>query len=261
MTSFLTESNSIHVIFWCVHSTATLTSTSKPSSTPSHWWFWANLNIHFPSMIENNDSVCIIQGKALCCHCCYLKIAWKQQWLSVWQGFSAVPHTFLIVLPTTLLNSVDLVGIVQKVGQWSSRFWENNERAAGASWCLASTMQQVWFYTWAGRFRQGWVMFLSNKQRWPKNEKNFLILYYPFTALIFYYKPFRIRFWTQSSHVEPQQSLKSWNVEFDNKNGRSMSPSQCCGSANWNTQLHNMISHGTITPQTISHFTAPPIGP
>jgi hypothetical protein len=100
MTSFLTESNSIHVIFWCVHSTATLTSTSKPSSTPSHWWFWANLNIHFPSMIENNDSVCIIQGKALCCHCCYLKIAWKQQWLSVWHKFSAVPHTFLIVAST-----------------------------------------------------------------------------------------------------------------------------------------------------------------
>jgi hypothetical protein len=65
-------------LLWCVHST-TLTSTTKPLSTPSHWWFWANLNIHFPSMIENNDSVCIIQGKAQCCHCCHLKIARKQQ--------------------------------------------------------------------------------------------------------------------------------------------------------------------------------------
>ena len=62
-------------------------------------------------------------------------------------------------------------------------------------------------------------------------------------------------------HVEPQQSLKSWNVEFDSENGRSSSPSWCCSSANQNTQLHNIISHGTVTPQTISHFTAPPIGP
>jgi hypothetical protein len=61
-------------------------------------------------------------------------------------------------------------------------------------------------------------------------------------------------------HVEPQQSLKSWNVEFDSENGRSSSPSRHCGSANQNTQLHNIISHGTITPQTISHFTVPPIG-
>jgi hypothetical protein len=59
--------------------------------------------------------------------------------------------------------------------------------------------------------------------------------------------------------MEPQQSLKSWNVEFNSENGRSSSPSQHCGSANQNTQLHNIISHGTITPQTISHFTAPPI--
>jgi hypothetical protein len=27
-----------------------------------------------------------------------------------------------------------------------------------------------------------------------------------------------------------------------------------------NTQPHNIISHGNVTPQTISHFTAPPIG-
>jgi hypothetical protein len=60
-------------------------------------------------------------------------------------------------------------------------------------------------------------------------------------------------------HVEPQQSLKSWNVEFDSKNGRTLSPSWCCGSANQNTQLHNIISHSIVTPQTISHFTAPPI--
>jgi hypothetical protein len=38
--------------------------------------------------------------------------------------------------------------------------------------------------------------------------------------------------------VEPQQSSKSWNVEFDSNNQRSSSPSWCCGSANWNTQLH-----------------------
>jgi hypothetical protein len=32
-----------------------------------------------------------------------------------------------------------------------------------------------------------------------------------------------------------------------------------CDSANRNTLLHhNIISHSTITPQTISHFTAPP---
>jgi hypothetical protein len=61
-------------------------------------------------------------------------------------------------------------------------------------------------------------------------------------------------------HVEPQQSLKSWNVEFDSKNCRSSSPSRHCGSANQNTQLHNVISHGAVTPQTISHFTAPSIG-
>jgi hypothetical protein len=40
-----------------------------------------------------------------------------------------------------------------------------------------------------------------------------------------------------------------------------MHPSWHCGSANQNTQLHNMISHSAITPQTISHFTAPPIKP
>jgi hypothetical protein len=60
--------------------------------------------------------------------------------------------------------------------------------------------------------------------------------------------------------VEPQQFLKSWNVEFNSKNGRWSSPSRRCGSANRNTQLHNIISHDAITPQTISHFTAPPIG-
>jgi hypothetical protein len=61
--------------------------------------------------------------------------------------------------------------------------------------------------------------------------------------------------------VEPQQSLKSWNVEFDSENSRSSCPSWLCGSANQNIQLHNIISHGAIiTPQTISHFTAPPIG-
>jgi hypothetical protein len=32
-------------------------------------------------------------------------------------------------------------------------------------------------------------------------------------------------------------------------------------SANQNTQLHTIISHSTITSQTISHFTAPPILP
>jgi hypothetical protein len=42
--------------------------------------------------------------------------------------------------------------------------------------------------------------------------------------------------------VEPQQSLKSWNLEFDSNNRRSSSPSWCCGSANQNTQLHNIIS-------------------
>jgi hypothetical protein len=62
--------------------------------------------------------------------------------------------------------------------------------------------------------------------------------------------------------MEPQQSLKSWNVEFDtSENGRSSSPSWCCGSANQNTQLHSIISHGAVTPQTISHFTEPPIRP
>jgi hypothetical protein len=35
--------------------------------------------------------------------------------VSVRHKFSAVPHTFLIALPT-LLNAVDLVDIVQKVG-------------------------------------------------------------------------------------------------------------------------------------------------
>jgi hypothetical protein len=29
---------------------------------------------------------------------------------------------------------------------------------------------------------------------------------------------------------------------------------------NWNTQLHNMISHGAINHPTIRHFTAPPTG-
>jgi hypothetical protein len=40
------------------------------------------------------------------------------------------------------------------------------------------------------------------------------------------------------------------DVEFDKENGRSSSPSRCCGSANWNTQLqHNMIiSHGANPP-------------
>jgi hypothetical protein len=27
-----------------------------------------------------------------------------------------------------------------------------------------------------------------------------------------------------------------------------------------NTQMHNIISHGAVTPQTFSHFTVPPIG-
>jgi hypothetical protein len=61
--------------------------------------------------------------------------------------------------------------------------------------------------------------------------------------------------------METQQNLKSWSVEFDSENGRSLSSSRHCGSANWNTELHNIISHDAITPQTISHFTAPPIGP
>jgi hypothetical protein len=30
-----------------------------------------------------------------------------------------------------------------------------------------------WFYTWAGRFRWSWVVFLSKKQRWPKNTQSF----------------------------------------------------------------------------------------
>jgi hypothetical protein len=58
--------------------------------------------------------------------------------------------------------------------------------------------------------------------------------------------------------VEPQQTLKSWNVEFNSKNCRLSSPSWHCGSANQNIQLHNMIPHGIITHQTISHFTVPP---
>jgi hypothetical protein len=61
--------------------------------------------------------------------------------------------------------------------------------------------------------------------------------------------------------VDPQQILKSWNLEFDRENGILSSPSWHCGSANQNTQLHKIISLGTITPQTISHFIAPPIGP
>jgi hypothetical protein len=61
-------------------------------------------------------------------------------------------------------------------------------------------------------------------------------------------------------HVEPQQTLKSWNVEFNSENRRSLSPSRQCGSANWNTQLHNIISHGAINHPTIRHFTAPPTG-
>ncbi len=61
-------------------------------------------------------------------------------------------------------------------------------------------------------------------------------------------------------HVEPQQTLKSWNVEFNSEKRRSLSPSRQCGSANWNTQLHNIISHGAINHPTIRHFTAPPTG-
>jgi hypothetical protein len=34
-----------------------------------------------------------------------------------------------------------------------------------------------------------------------------------------------------------------------------------CSSANWNTQWHNIISHGAITPLTISRFAVPPIRP
>jgi hypothetical protein len=60
--------------------------------------------------------------------------------------------------------------------------------------------------------------------------------------------------------VEPQQRVKAWNDEFDSKNGRSSSPSRHCGSADQNTQLYNIISHGAVTPQTISHLTKPPMG-
>jgi hypothetical protein len=62
-------------------------------------------------------------------------------------------------------------------------------------------------------------------------------------------------------HVEPQKSLNSWNVEFNSQNGRTSSLWWRYSSANWNTQLHNIISHGTVTLQTISHVTAPPMGP
>jgi hypothetical protein len=57
-----------------------------------------------------------------------------------------------------------------------------------------------------------------------------------------------------------QQSLKSWNVEFCSNNRRSSSPSRRCSSANRNTQLHNMISHGAVNHPTIRYFTAPPTG-
>jgi hypothetical protein len=50
------------------------------------------------------------------------------------------------------------------------------------------------------------------------------------------------------------------DVEFDKENGRSSSPSQHCGSANRNTQLHNMIiSHGGCQPpkqSATSHSTS-----
>jgi hypothetical protein len=49
-------------------------------------------------------------------------------------------------------------------------------------------------------------------------------------------------------HMEPCQSLKLWNAEFDSE------------ITNRNTQLYNNISHGTVIPKTIHHFAAPPIG-
>jgi hypothetical protein len=57
-------------------------------------------------------------------------------------------------------------------------------------------------------------------------------------------------------HVEPQQSLKSWNVEFDCENGKLSSPSWRCSFANRNTKLHSIISHSAINHPTIHHFTA-----
>jgi hypothetical protein len=56
--------------------------------------------------------------------------------------------------------------------------------------------------------------------------------------------------------MEPQQSLKSWNAEFDSNNGIASSPSQHCGSANQNTQLHNIISHGAVNHPKICHLAA-----
>jgi hypothetical protein len=58
-------------------------------------------------MIENNDL-------APCCHCSRLKIATKQQ-RQPGVNFQQYHSYFLIALPT-LLNSIDLIGIVHKVG-------------------------------------------------------------------------------------------------------------------------------------------------
>jgi hypothetical protein len=55
--------------------------------------------------------------------------------------------------------------------------------------------------------------------------------------------------------------LKSWNVEFDSENADRQVHHGAEASANQNTQLHTIISHSTITSQTISHFTAPPSHP
>jgi hypothetical protein len=57
------------------------------------------------------------------------------------------------------------------------------------------------------------------------------------------------------NHMEPKQHL-----EMNGIYKVPTTPMQHPSSTNWNTQLHNIISHGTVTPQTISHFTAPPIG-
>jgi hypothetical protein len=123
----------------------------------------------------------------------------KETTVSARRKFSAVPHTSLIALPT-LLNSVYLVGIVQKMGQWSSRFWESNKRAARASSCLASTTQQVvhdWFYAWAGRFGWSWVMFLSNSKGVLRIQKllNDLLPLYSHNIWL---QTLRICFWTES---------------------------------------------------------------
>jgi hypothetical protein len=139
------------------------TSTSKHLSTTlidgfkqtltSTFHLWLKIMIQCASFMER--------------HCAAIAVIWKlhgNNSVSPAQIFSSTIHISDLALPT-LLNAVDLVDIVQKVGWWSGRFQESNERAARASSWLASTTQKVaqdWFYAWAGRFPWGWVMFLSN---------------------------------------------------------------------------------------------------